>query len=179
MSPADLVVLGPAQLVECAVRDVIERRELVFAAGEGDLRGSALASALFADCLVLDPECVATLDSAEAWSGAVWRLGAAAYRLFLTRGTRLTAAEALEIGLCEDVAATEDPAGLAERWLARRSPRALGVAAALIRLRGGDALERAEFAWLFATGEPQHGLAAFLEKRRPEFGRAGPAAQHE
>ena len=39
----------------------------------------------------------------------------------------------------------------------------------LIENRGGDALERAEFARLFAIGEPQEGLRAFLEKRNPRF----------
>ncbi|MBV9492715.1 MAG: hypothetical protein JOZ54_00595 [Acidobacteria bacterium] len=42
-------------------------------------------------------------------------------------------------------------------------------AATLIGARGGDALERAEFARLFATGEPQKGLQAFLEKRKPRW----------
>ena len=39
----------------------------------------------------------------------------------------------------------------------------------LLENRGGDALERAEFARLFAIGEPQEGLTAFLEKRKPRF----------
>jgi enoyl-CoA hydratase/carnithine racemase len=56
-----------------------------------------------------------------------------------------------------------------ERWMSHRSAAALDAAAMLIRSRGGDALERAEFARLFATGEPAEGLAAFLAKRRPSF----------
>ena len=54
-----------------------------------------------------------------------------------------------------------DPAG--------RSALALESARMLLENRGGDALERAEFARLFATGEPQEGLRAFLEKRKAEF----------
>jgi hypothetical protein len=46
-----------------------------------------------------------------------------------------------------------------------RSGLALDAAARLIRSRGGDALERAEFARLFAAGEPQKGLTAWLESR--------------
>ena len=56
-----------------------------------------------------------------------------------------------------------------EREPEGRSRVALEAAARLIASRGGDALERATFAWLFATGIPQEGLAAFLEKRRPRF----------
>jgi hypothetical protein len=54
-----------------------------------------------------------------------------------------------------------DPAG--------RSALALDSARMLLENRGRDALERAEFARLFAIGEPQEGLRAFLEKRRPSF----------
>jgi hypothetical protein len=39
----------------------------------------------------------------------------------------------------------------------------------LIRSRGGDRLERAEFARLFALGEPQKGLGAFLAKKPASF----------
>ena len=52
---------------------------------------------------------------------------------------------------------------------APRSRVALDAAARLISCRGGDALDRATFAWLFATGIPQEGLAAFLEKRAARF----------
>jgi hypothetical protein len=51
----------------------------------------------------------------------------------------------------------------------QKSTIALDSAAMLIDRRGGDALERAEFARLFATGTPQEGLTAFLEKRQPRF----------
>jgi hypothetical protein len=60
---------------------------------------------------------------------------------------------------------TDDP----DAWLGGRSALALDTAASLVALRGGDTLERAAFAWLFAAGEPQEGLRAFLDKRRPRF----------
>jgi enoyl-CoA hydratase/carnithine racemase len=91
-----------------------------------------------------------THDSPEAWAEVVWLIGGpAALRLHLEGKT------------------TFDPEGYAAPGsgsaLARES------AAVLIGHRGGDALERAEFARLFAIGEPQEGLRAFLEKRRPSF----------
>ena len=50
-----------------------------------------------------------------------------------------------------------------------RSEIALEAAMELISRQGGDALERAMFGWLFATGIPREGLSAFLEKRPPRF----------
>lgn len=46
---------------------------------------------------------------------------------------------------------------------------ALDAAAALIRARGRDRLERAELARLFAIGERQTGPGAFLAKVRPSY----------
>ena len=57
----------------------------------------------------------------------------------------------------------------AEIDLGGRSALALESARMLLEHHGGDALERAEFARLFAIGEPQEGLRAFLEKRKPSF----------
>ena len=45
----------------------------------------------------------------------------------------------------------------------------IDAAAVLVRSRGGDALERAEFARLFAIGEPRTGLGAFLAKKPASF----------
>ena len=84
----------------------------------------------------------------EAWAEAVWQLGRGALLLHIEGKT--------------PPAADPIPAG-------GRSALALESAAMLVRHRGGDALERAEFARLFAIGEPQEGLRAFLEKRRPLF----------
>jgi enoyl-CoA hydratase/carnithine racemase len=97
----------------------------------------------------------------ECWGGIVWRIGARAYSLHLSGLTELEAAAAYDWGIVDAV--TDDP----DAWLAARSLLALEAGASLIARRGGDALERAEFARLFATGEPQEGLRAFLEKRRP------------
>ena len=65
-----------------------------------------------------------------------------------------------------------DPRAYVEEWIGVRSVIALEAAATLIRKEGGDELERAEFARLFATGEPQRGLRAFLEKGTPVFATA-------
>ena len=124
------------------------------------------SAALFADVLLAAPEARLPLGpDAEVWGGIVWRIGARAYRLYLTGSRELDAGAAGSWGIVDGIAS--DP----EVWRAGRSEEALGSAAALIRRRGGDPIERAEFARLFASGEPQEGLRAFLEKRKPQFGR--------
>ncbi|HKO56540.1 MAG TPA: hypothetical protein VJ276_11730 [Thermoanaerobaculia bacterium] len=130
--------------------------------GRGEIRGKDAVAFLSADYALIVPDAVLHLDTAEAWGAAIWRIGSGAWRLHLAGIERLTAAEALEAGLAD---AEADPI----EWTAGRSEMALASAAMLISSSGGDALERAEFARLFAAGEPQIGLAAFLERRRPEW----------
>ena len=156
-----------APLARCTTReldDLLARRDLVIAIGEGELRGAAAAAALFAGWSVLRDGASIVLDTPAAWAGAAWRIGDRAYALWLQGKTEFNAADALREGLC-DAAGDDDP----ETWIGSRSELALDSAAALIRNRGGDALERAEFARLFAAGEPQIGLRAFLGKQRPRF----------
>jgi hypothetical protein len=160
--------LPPAQLraVDArALEELLGRTELVVAAGAGEVRGLAVAALLFADYAVLDREATVHLDAAEAWAGAAWRLGRGAFRLHLDQRTSFGAGEAVTRGLADEVIDGAAEAWL-ERWMQGRSALALDSAAMLIRLRGGDRLERAAFARLFATGEPQRGLDAFLTRRR-------------
>jgi enoyl-CoA hydratase/carnithine racemase len=130
------------------------------------IRGDALANALFADWFAISENATLTIDSPRAWAGVVWRIGARAHKLHLLRGTSLSAADAFRERLCDEVvAAGSNPLQFGEG----KSALAMESAAALIALRGGDILERSEFARLFAIGEPQRGLRAFLDKRRPEW----------
>lgn len=139
-----------------ALEEVLAARECIVVEGEGELRGDAAASLLFADYAVMRSGASLHLDSPAAWAGAVWRLG---HRGLLVRAHWPSEA-CLAAGLCD---------AIGEFDLASRSTAALDSAAALIARRGGDALERAEFARLFATGTPREGLSAFLEKRKPQF----------
>jgi enoyl-CoA hydratase/carnithine racemase len=141
--------------------------EPTFAIGEGELRGESAAACLFASWLLLRDDASLILDTPAAWAAATWRLGGRAYRLWLDGTTRLDAPAALALGLADDVAA--DPQSRLRAWLGARSELALEVGATLIHARGGDPLERAAFGFLFAAGEPQEGLRAFLEKRAPRF----------
>lgn len=149
---------------------VLAGGRLTIAAASGELRGIAAAVALGSDWFFFASEATLTFDAPEAWAAALARIGTQAVRLHLLASRTLPAAEALQWGLCDAlVPAGEDPVECARGWLRGRSELALQSAAALIRRRGGDALERAEFARLFAAREPQRGLAAFLDKKRPEW----------
>jgi enoyl-CoA hydratase/carnithine racemase len=162
--------LSPAALRRidhAALEALLGRSDLVIAAGAGELRGLAAAALLFAGYSVLDKGATLVIDVPEAWAGATWRIGRRALR-FLGQREPLSSAEAEVAGLCDEVIDGEPEVWL-ERWKADRSELALDSAALLVTRRGGDRLERAEFARLFAIGEPQRGLEAFLARRKPKF----------
>ena len=148
-----------ARASELDLRRVLGRDEAIIAVGEGDIRGDALACALHADLLVLSSDTRISLDTPAAWSGMVWRMGRKAL-MFCAAPAILPAAIADLL-----VPSGRDPLEWTAEWVGARSAIALDAAANLIRRHGGDILERAEFARLFAAGEPQKGLAAWLESR--------------
>ncbi len=164
------LVVPVAQCTSRELDELLAQRDLVIAIGEGHLQGTSAAAALFAGWCVLSADAVLQLDSPEAWAAATWRIGERAWSLWLSGSHELDANAALDAGLCDAIIpqgknADEWVAG----WIGTRSELALDSAASLIERRGGDALERAEFARLFAAGEPQEGLRAFLGKRAPRF----------
>ncbi len=101
----------------------------------------------------------------------------AALRLILT-GDPVDAAEALRLGLVDEVVSPGDCLGravaVAER-IARNSPVAVAAAKAATRaalglpLSAGLDLERAAFLACFGADDRTEGVRAFLEKRAPNF----------
>jgi len=140
-----------------ALGDLAGRRELVLAFGEGELRGHAAAALLLADYAVLRSGATLTVDTPEGWAGVVWRIG-----------RKALAWDGNAEDLVDEITEKEADEWRID-WMKHRSALALDTAAALIRSRGGDRLERAEFARLFAIGEPQKGLGAFLAKKSPRY----------
>ena len=155
LTPADLRGLDAG-----ALDDLLARTDLTIAMGEGEIAGIAAAALLFADYAVLRGGARLIVDTPEAWAGVVWRLGRRALRWHV-EGAR-------QEEVVDEITDREPDEWLSE-WTRDRSVVALDSAAMLIRSRGGDRLERAEFARLFALGEPQKGLGAFLKKQKPEF----------
>src|SRR6185503_17480195 len=107
LTPADLRGLDSA-----ALEELLARSELTVAMGEGSVGGFAAAALLFADFAVLREDATLQLDAAEAWAGAVWRLGRGVLRLPET----MSAHEARDAGLCDDVTAGDPQTWLAE-WM--------------------------------------------------------------
>jgi enoyl-CoA hydratase/carnithine racemase len=163
-----MIVLGDGDL-DASLDRVIDRSGCAIAFGSGVVAGRRAATLLHSDWAVLEETATLVVDSAEAWSGALWRIGRAAVGL-LVSGSSAGAVDALRFGFVDAIVAPgTNPLEWMEKWMGGRSGIALDSAAALIRRRGGDPLERAEFARMFAMGEPQAGLAAFLGKRKAEW----------
>ncbi|KZN99585.1 enoyl-CoA hydratase/isomerase family protein [Pseudobacillus badius] len=105
-------------------------------------------------------------------------LGKAKATEMILLGKRLKAEEAERIGLVHQVtsaeALLEEALAFADK-LANGAVQAMGLAKACIYaaaeepLASGLKIEREAFAKTFTTGEPDEGLAAFFEKRRPDF----------
>jgi methylglutaconyl-CoA hydratase len=101
-----------------------------------------------------------------------------ARRLMLT-GERISAAEALRLGLVHEVAPAEQLDQAVERVvgeLLKGGPAALAAAKHLIRDLAGRPIEAAlidgtaqRIATLRATGEAREGVGAFLDKRAPDW----------
>lgn len=142
---------------------LVAMRECVVVFSSGETSGVAAASLLLGDFAVMSPPATLRIDSPAAWAAVVWRIGGEALRLLAAGRTMWSAHDALDHGLIDAV--TEEARSL----FTSRSALALDAAAMLIGCRGGDELERAEFARLFAIGEPRRGLAAFLGKRTARF----------
>jgi enoyl-CoA hydratase/carnithine racemase len=108
--------------------------------------------------------------------GVVWaagRAGRAALARGVLTGGSVSCDEAVRLGLAQAVVAEASSLPLPDAC----SLAALTTARDLMRSRAtrnpGLALELASFRLLFAAGEPEEGARAFLERRIPDFGRAG------
>ncbi|MEO0429757.1 MAG: enoyl-CoA hydratase-related protein [Pseudomonadota bacterium] len=190
---ADLREFAEADAVEIMARrserywkTVAETPQPVIAAISGYAMGGGLELAMACDLIVVGEE--AQLGQPEVrvgimpGAGGTQRLTRAvgkfnAMRMCLT-GKPVTGPEALRMGLaCECVPDAEVEAAAVKMALgiARMPPfAAQAVKEAIVQgesasLEAGLMLERKAFQLLFATEDRREGMAAFLEKRRPDF----------
>ncbi|MBI2213761.1 MAG: hypothetical protein HYU52_08950 [Acidobacteria bacterium] len=175
---ATILVLADSALARLDERGrdrLLARRSLLVAVVGGTLAGPGLAAALDADWLAVRVGSALGLSAPSidpvAASTLARRVGNARARRLLLTGERIVPAErAISEGVADSlVPAEEDSLKWLHGWLSARSARALLAGAGLVRRRGGDALERAEFARLFSEGVPRRGLRMFLDKKTLDF----------
>lgn len=104
-------------------------------------------------------------------------IGRAKAMEFILQGTQVTAAEALQTGLVNQVTEPAELIPAAINMLTkiiRKSPLAIAAAIKSINAAGGPVksgfeIEIAEFSRLFSSEDLREGVAAFLEKREAKF----------
>ncbi len=156
----------------------------LIAALNGHALGGGLELAATADFRVAEPQVKfgqpeTGLGIIPGWSGtqrAVRRFGSQTVRRMALRGEIFTAAEALELGIVDSVAARGESFSAAKQMAAQlslRGPLATAIAKMLINAAAGEDVERAleTLAGLAVAGGPElkAGVAAFREKRPPRF----------
>ncbi len=170
-----------------AFEALMNARFVTIAAINGYAMGGGLECALACDIRIAEahaqmalPEpSVGLLPAGCGTQNLPWLVGEGWAKRMILTNERVDAATALRIGLVEEVVATG--AGLAAATalaarVATLSPRAVAYCKDLIHnarngipRRAGLALERERFVDLFDHGDQAEGVAAFLEKRKPEW----------
>ncbi|MFN0115275.1 MAG: enoyl-CoA hydratase/isomerase family protein [Paracoccaceae bacterium] len=149
----------------------------------GGLELAACADLRIAEAHVKIGQPEAGLGIIPGWSGtqrAVRRFGAQTVRRMALFGEVFGAEEALALGLVDQVVPTGGGLAAAEAVAARlltRSPTATRLAKAMIAAAEGEERERVIEALAgeiaAASADLKEGLAAFREKRKPDFGGNG------
>jgi 2-(1,2-epoxy-1,2-dihydrophenyl)acetyl-CoA isomerase len=179
---------------QSALRAVTDTRVPVVVVLEGAAVGAGAAFALAADVCVAAPDSRIMVpwlarglvpDMGVAFLLAR-QVGAARAKACLLAGGVIAAAQAVEWGLVASV--DGDPWGRAREWAARIAagpPLATELTKRLVntaQLDGLDAyleMERSAIGMSFGTSEPTEGIAAFVEKRAPNFDGAPKSARDE
>jgi enoyl-CoA hydratase/carnithine racemase len=184
-----LSVLGYADFMrsgDAVQQKLIDCPKPVIAAVHGYALGGGLELALCCDLIVAEPDAQLGLPEARLGllpgGGGTQRLprliGTMRAAELIMTGWRISGAQAVEWGLALGTGEAAD-AMAAARVLAGRiracGPVAVGMAKRLLRgaedapLTAGLQLEQAVGAVLYGTDDAREGIAAFVEKRKPQF----------
>ncbi len=190
---ADIKAMAQASAVDMVTQDLIQRWETilhikkpVIAAVSGYALGGGFELAMACDMIVASesaqfgqPEINLGIIPGFGGTQRLTRaVGKALAMEMILLDRRLSAQEALQFGLVNHVYPVEiylDEALKLARKLARQAPIAVRLAKEAVNkafelsLHEGLAFERRAFHLLFATEDQKEGMAAFVEKRRPQW----------
>ncbi|SAL31868.1 enoyl-CoA hydratase [Caballeronia turbans] len=177
-----------AQRFGAAFEALQNARAVTIAAINGYAMGGGLECALACDLRIAEehaqmalPEAsVGLLPCGSGTQTLPWLVGEGWAKRIILTGERVDAQTALRIGLVEDVVASGGAYEAALKIAARvasMSPDAVAYSKPLIHAaregiprRAALALERERFVDLFDGANQREGVAAFLEKRKPQWG---------
>ncbi|WEM45710.1 enoyl-CoA hydratase (plasmid) [Photobacterium sp. DA100] len=180
------IALSMAQAFGEAFETLSQFRGVSIAAINGYAMGGGLEVALACDIRIAEahadlalPEAkVGLLPCAGGTQNLTWLVGEGWAKRMILCGERVTASQALEIGLVEQVVASGQGLQSAKQMaaeVAHQSPSSVAACKALIQncrhspLDHGLIKERELFLKLFDTEDQTEGVNAFLEKRPPEW----------
>ncbi|MGR5062773.1 enoyl-CoA hydratase [Photobacterium sp. DNB22_13_2] len=180
------VALSMAQAFGEAFETLSQFRGVSIAAINGYAMGGGLEVALACDIRIAEahaslalPEAkVGLLPCAGGTQNLTWLVGEGWAKRIILCGERVTASQALDIGLVEHVVASGQSLESAKTMasdVANQSPSSVAACKALIQncrfspLSHGLIRERELFMKLFDTEDQTEGVKAFLDKRRPEW----------
>lgn len=160
--------------------------QIVIAQVQGFALGGGLELALACDFIVASenakfglPE--VTLGLIPGFAGTqrlARRIGISRAIEWISTAAKYTAQESLACGLINHMVKSDELAGVVENIadkISKNAPQAVRVAKQVVRqgmnssFDTGSSLECANFGIRFATDEMHEGIAAFVEKRRPQF----------
>ncbi|HEV2095767.1 MAG TPA: hypothetical protein VHL58_03105 [Thermoanaerobaculia bacterium] len=170
-----IVFVGSAleNIGESMLRRIVSRRSMLLSVGEGRLGKFGLAAALFSDFFALKADAEIDFASGPSFpavaAALLRRTERGASSLLLRHAGTLDACQAQQAGIADALVPRDvDSLEWAQEWIGGRSILALQSGASLLRQRHPFA-ERAEFARLFATAEPRHGMRMFLARKPLDF----------
>lgn len=159
----------------------------VIAAIEGPVMGGGMGLTCIADIAIADagatfalPEATLGLPASQVCLFVIQRIGLTQTRRLVVTGGRVSAAEALDLGLvhqvCGDGESLDDAVDAALKGVARCAPGAIAESKRVMLAAGTKPLAElqadaaAGFAAAMRGPEAAEGVAAFLGKRKPAWG---------